>query len=52
MYRWDVPHNVADLIDLMGGNELFIANLDQTFREPLGRGKYSFMLSCPTIQVM
>ena len=39
VYRWDVPHNVADLIDLMGGNELFISNLDQTFREPLGRAQ-------------
>ena len=47
VYRWDVPHNVADLIDLMGGNELFIANLDQTFREPLGRGKYSFYAQLP-----
>ena len=36
-----------DLIDLMGGNELFIANLDQTFREPLGRGKYSFYAQLP-----
>ena len=47
VYRWDVPHNVADLINLMGGNELFIANLDQTFREPLGRGKYSFYAQLP-----
>ena len=47
VYRWDVPHNVADLIDLMGGNEQFIANLDQTFREPLGRGKYSFYAQLP-----
>ena len=47
VYRWDVPHNVADLIDLMGGNELFISNLDQTFREPLGRGKYSFYAQLP-----
>ena len=31
VYRWDVPHNVADLISLMGGNERFIANLDRTF---------------------
>ncbi len=47
VYRWDVPHNVADLINLMGGNEKFIANLNQTFREPLGKGKYTFYAQLP-----
>ena len=47
VYRWDVPHNIADLINLMGGNETFIANLDQMFREPLGRSKYEFYAQLP-----
>ncbi len=47
VYRWDVPHNIADLINLMGGNEAFIANLDQMFREPLGRSKYEFYAQLP-----
>lgn len=47
VYRWDVPHNIADLINLMGGNEAFIANLDQMFREPLGRSKYEFYVQLP-----
>lgn len=47
VYRWDVPHNVADLIDLMGGNEQFVANLDQTFSEPLGRSKFEFYAQLP-----
>ncbi len=47
IYRWDVPHNPADLINLMGGPEKFVANLDQTFREPLGKGKYSFYSHLP-----
>ena len=47
VYRWDVPHNVADLISLMGGNEQFIANLDRTFTEPLGRSKYAFYAKLP-----
>ena len=47
VYRWDVPHNIADLINLMGGNEAFIANLDQLFREPLGRSKYEFYAQLP-----
>ncbi|MDR1683160.1 MAG: GH92 family glycosyl hydrolase [Candidatus Symbiothrix sp.] len=46
-YRWDVPHNPADLIQLMGGPENFVKNLDQTFSEPLGRGKYVFYAQLP-----
>lgn len=46
-YRWDVQHNVADLINLMGGREKFIANLDQTFAEPMGRGKREFYTQLP-----
>lgn len=47
VYRWDVPHNVADLVQLMGGKEQFVANLDQTFAEPLGRSKYAFFAKLP-----
>ena len=42
IYRWDLPHDVYDLINLMGGQENFVANLDQTFREPLGKGRPEF----------
>jgi len=47
VYRWDVPHNPADLINLMGSVENFINNLDQTFREPLGKSKYEFYAQIP-----
>lgn len=47
VYRWDVPHNIADLINLMGGREKFIANLDQTFSQPLGRPKFAFYAKFP-----
>ena len=47
VYRWDVPHHVADLIELMGGEEQFIANLDQMFREPLGKSKFDFYAQLP-----
>jgi len=47
VYRWDVQHNVADLISLMGGREGFVNNLDQTFRESLGRSKYDFFGKLP-----
>lgn len=47
IYRWDVPHNVADLIQLMGGRDSFNKNLDQTFREPLGKSKFDFYHQLP-----
>ena len=46
-YRWDVQHNMADLINLMGGREKFVENLDQTFAEPMGRGKREFYEQLP-----
>lgn len=47
VYRWDVPHNVADLIRLMGGKENFVKNLNQTFAEPLGKSKFEFYAQLP-----
>ncbi len=47
VYRWDVPHNPADLIDLMGSVEKFIQNMDKTFREPLGKSKFEFYAQLP-----
>jgi len=46
-YRWDVQHNVADLIKLMGGAQKFTENLDATFREPLGKSKFEFYTLLP-----
>ncbi|MCY1719248.1 GH92 family glycosyl hydrolase [Prolixibacteraceae bacterium Z1-6] len=47
VYRWDVQHNIPDLIDLMGGNENFIKNIDGMFTESLGRSKYAFYAQLP-----
>ena len=46
-YRWDVPHNPADLIRLMGSPEAFADHLDQTFRQPLGKSKFEFYAQLP-----
>ena len=46
-YRWDVKHNVGDLLKLMGGSENFCNNLDQTFNEWLGRNRYEFYAQLP-----
>lgn len=46
-YRWDVKHNPADLIYLMGGDQAFIRNLDETFRTPLSKDKWQFYSVLP-----
>ena len=47
IYRWDVQHNIADLINLMGGRADFIHNLDSMFSQPLGKGKFTFFAQLP-----
>lgn len=47
IYRWDVPHNVADLIDLMGGRETFTEALDSLFDSPMGFSKYEMWRQSP-----
>lgn len=47
VYRWDVPHNIADLITLMGGPEAFNNELDRMFNEPLGKSKFEFFAQLP-----
>lgn len=47
VYRWDVQHNIPDLIALMGGSEKFNAELDRMFAEPLGRSKFEFYAMLP-----
>jgi len=46
-YRWDVQHNIADIIALMGGKENFIQNLNDLFSTPMGRGKREFYTQLP-----
>ena len=47
IYLWDVQHNISDLINLMGGNNAFVKNLDAMFAEPLGKSKYEFYAQLP-----
>jgi predicted alpha-1,2-mannosidase len=46
-YTWDVAHDFSGLIALMGGTQKAESNLDQLFREPLGRSKYAFQAKLP-----
>ena len=41
-YIWDVHHNIADLIELFGGNHNFIDKLDQLFVEDLKLPKWQY----------
>jgi predicted alpha-1,2-mannosidase len=46
-YTWDVAHDYDGLFTLMGGRAKAEANLDQLFREPLGRSRYEFQAKFP-----
>lgn len=46
-YQWHVQQDIQGLIGLMGGREEFTKTLDQLFREPLGRSRYSFWAKFP-----
>lgn len=47
IYRWDVQHNIADLIKMMGGSEKFTEEFDRMFDTPLGSSKYNFYSQLP-----
>jgi predicted alpha-1,2-mannosidase len=46
-YLWDVQHDIAGLIDLLGGREKFVNRLDQLFIEPLGKWKPDYLQQMP-----
>ncbi|MFI3263637.1 MAG: GH92 family glycosyl hydrolase [Rikenellaceae bacterium] len=41
-YRWEVQHNVADLVSLIGGKDMFCRALDSLFNTPLGKSRIEF----------
>ena len=47
IYRWDVQHNVGDLVSLMGGPERFVQNLDTMFAERLGKPRPQYYAQLP-----
>jgi predicted alpha-1,2-mannosidase len=42
VYRWDVIHNVADLVKIIGGDNAFVNGLEDMFNTPLGKGRPDF----------
>lgn len=47
LYTFGVQHDVAGLIDLMGGRDKFNSKLDQLFVEQYGTSKYKFLGQFP-----
>jgi predicted alpha-1,2-mannosidase len=46
-YLWDVQHDIAGLINLLGGREKFVNRLDQLFVEELGKWKPDYLQQMP-----
>ncbi|HEX3572111.1 MAG TPA: GH92 family glycosyl hydrolase [Acidobacteriaceae bacterium] len=44
---WGAQHDVAGLINLMGGRDAFNSKLDRVFTEPYGTSKYAFLGQFP-----
>ena len=47
LYTFNVQHDVAGLIHLMGGNDAFNLKLDRLFVEQFGTSKYAFLKQFP-----
>lgn len=42
VYRWDVQHNIGDLVNMLGGKQSFVDGLENMFSTPLGMGRPDF----------
>jgi predicted alpha-1,2-mannosidase len=42
VYRWDVQHNLGDLVNMLGGKQEFVDGLENMFNTPLGMGRPDF----------
>lgn len=42
IYRWEVPHNIADLVQMIGGKGEFVKELERMYSTPLGKGRPDF----------
>ncbi|WP_280743941.1 MULTISPECIES: GH92 family glycosyl hydrolase [unclassified Parabacteroides] len=47
IYRWDVQHNIGDLISLTGGKQAFIDGLEDMFNTPYGMPRWEFYNTLP-----
>ena len=42
IYRWCVQHNIAHLVELLGGNKAFISELESMYEIPYGMSRWAF----------
>lgn len=47
VFRWNIQHNIADIITLLGGNKTFIKELERMYDTSLGMPKYEFYALLP-----
>ncbi len=47
IYRWDVQHNIGDLVSLVGGNEKFVDALENMFNEKYPMPRWDFYAILP-----
>jgi predicted alpha-1,2-mannosidase len=47
IYRWDVQHNIGDLVSLLGGSAAFTNALEEMFNEPYGMSRWEFYATLP-----
>lgn len=47
LYRWDVLHNVDDLVKMIGGKEIFVDELEKMYNTPLGKSRFDFYSQLP-----
>lgn len=47
LYRWDVLHNVDDLVKMIGSKEIFVEELEKMYNTPLGKSRFDFYSQLP-----
>jgi Putative alpha-1,2-mannosidase len=47
VYRWDVQHNIGDLVKLVGGNEKFVDALEDMFNTGYPGSRWDFYATLP-----
>jgi len=47
VYRWYVPHNFGDLVNMMGGKKQFVEELERMYNTSLGEPKWGFYNHLP-----
>ncbi len=47
LYRWDVLHNLGDLVNMIGGKQAFVDELEKMYDTPLGKSRYDFYSQLP-----